>query len=192
MTENLQKEKMLLKRLQMSIEHLEGCVTRERRVQVSIENNDIVATLLYAKEQLKYIHLSHISCVDWIEHDAFELVYILWSPTEKINLIVKTHIDRENPIAPNIDFIWRQANTYERELREMFGIEFTGLEGEQDFILEDWKEIPPMRRDFDTAEFVKDAFFHRPGRENAQDVRATIAKRSGEEIPDFAKKYSRD
>jgi len=48
-----------------------------------------------------------------------------------------------------------------------------------------------MRRDFDTEAYANETFFHRPGREDAQDVRETITKRSGEEIPDFAKKYSR-
>ena len=48
-----------------------------------------------------------------------------------------------------------------------------------------------MRRDFDTAAYAKDAFFERPSREDALDVREEIIKRSREEIPDFAKKYSR-
>ena len=74
----------------------------------------------------------------------------------------------------------------------MYGITFNGLVGEEEFILEDWEGMPPMRRDFNTAEFVKDAFFERPGREDAQDVREAIIERSREEIPDFAKKYSRD
>jgi NADH-quinone oxidoreductase subunit C len=82
-------------------------------------------------------------------------------------------------------------NTYEREFKEMYGIEFEGLEAPDEFILEDWDGPPPMRRDFDTAAFAKDVYSERTGREDAKDVRETIAKRSDEEIPDFAKKYSR-
>jgi hypothetical protein len=48
-----------------------------------------------------------------------------------------------------------------------------------------------MKRNFDTLEFVNDTFFEREGREDAKDVREQIAEKSGEEIPDFAKKYSR-
>ena len=91
----------------------------------------------------------------------------------------------------NLDMIWRQANTYEREIKEMYGIEFPGLEAPKDFLLEDWTGMPPMRRDFDTASYAKDTFYNRPGREDARDVREEIARRSGEDIPDFAKKYSR-
>jgi NADH-quinone oxidoreductase subunit C len=148
--------------------------------------------LLYAKENSNYIHFAHMSCVDWIEDGEFEVVYILWNPQDKINLFVKTRVSRDNGSLPNIDFIWRQANTYEREIREMFGLQFEGLIGKEEFILEDWTDIPPMRRDFDTEKYVKEHYFHRAGREDAKDVRETVQERTDEELPDFAKKYSRD
>jgi len=161
------------------------------RLDFSVKKETIPSILFYLKDEMGFIHLSHISCVDWLEEGEFELVFILWSPNEKIKVFVKTRIDRENPVMDNLDMIWRQANTYERELREMYGIQFTGLEAPDDFILEDWQGPPPMRRDFDTEAYSDETYFHRPGREDAEDVRETITKRSGEEIPDFAKKYSR-
>ncbi|MBN2664735.1 MAG: NADH-quinone oxidoreductase subunit C [Bacteroidales bacterium] len=168
-----------------------GNVKREKRVELFATTNTIEDVLLYAKHQLSFIHFTQLSCVDWIEEKQFELVYIIWSPESKVTILIKVRVDRENPVAPNIDYIWRHANTFERELREMYGVQFEGLVGAQDFILEDWIEIPPMRRDFDTAEYAKKTFFDRPGRENARDVRETIRQNSGEEIPEFAKKYSR-
>ena len=102
---------------------------------------------------------------------------------------------KSNDIIPSVLLfakdIWRHANTYEREIREMFGIDFPGLVANKEFILEDWQDMPPMRRDFKTKEYVDDHYFERPGREDAQDVRETIADRSGEVIPEFAKKFSR-
>lgn len=172
-------------------ENVTGNVKRAKRVELFASTNNIEDVLMYAKNVLTFIHFTQLSCVDWIEENQFELVYIVWSPENKITLIIKVRVDRENPVAPNIDYLWRHANTFERELREMYGIQFEGLVGEHDLILEDWQEIPPMRRDFDTVEYSKKTFFDRPGRENAQDVRETISNRSGEEIPEFAKKYSR-
>jgi NADH-quinone oxidoreductase subunit C len=170
---------------------ISGQVKRSKRVVVQTDTKSIEAVLLFAKENLGYIHLVHFSCVDWLEENEFELMYAIWSPDDKITLMVKMRIDRNNPVAPNIDYIWRHANTFEREIREMYGIEFTGLVGEKEFALEDWQELPPMRRDFDTLEYAKKTYFDRPGREDAQDVRETISQRTGEEIPEFAKKYSR-
>ncbi len=161
------------------------------RLDLFVKKECLPSILTNFKDILGYIHLSHIACVDWLEEGEFELIYIVWSPVEKIKVFVRTRVDRANPVMPNIDMIWRQANTYEREFREMFGIQFTGLVGDEEFLLEDWEGLPPMRRDFDTAAYTNDTFFHRPGREDALDVREEIIKRSREEIPDFAKKYSR-
>lgn len=161
------------------------------KLDFSIRKEAIPSILLYLKEEMGFIHLSHIACVDWLEEGEFEVIFILWSPEEKVKIFVRTRVNRENPVMENIDMIWRQANTYEREMKEMYGIEFTGLVAPDEFILEDWEGIPPMRRDFDTGAYVEDTYFERPGREDARDVREDIAKRTGEDLPDFVKKYSR-
>ena len=189
---NLHNEEKLLNLLRKKFLLKESSIKRAKRVEVKVEPKEIIPVLLYAKENSGYIHFAHMSCVDWIEDGEFEVVYILWHPEEKINFFVKTRVPRDNGSLPNIDFIWRQANTYEREIREMFRIQFEGLVGRKEFILEDWEHLPPMRRDFDTAEFVKETYFHRPGREDAKDVREHVQERTDEELPDFAKKYSRD
>ncbi len=161
------------------------------RLDFHVNKETIPSILFYLKDEMGFIHLSHISCVDWLEEGELEVVFIVWSPKDKIKVFVKTRIDRNNPVLDNIDMIWRQANTYERELKEMFGVQFTGLVAPEEFILEDWQGPPPFRRDFDTAAYAEKTFWHRPGREDAKNVRETISNRDGEEIPDFAKKYER-
>ncbi|RLD43800.1 MAG: NADH-quinone oxidoreductase subunit C [Bacteroidetes bacterium] len=187
-----EKEQQVVDQLVNTFQNLSGKVKRERRIEVSVSKKLIPSVLSYVKDQLGFTHMSHMSCVDWLEDEHFELIYILWSPELKVQLLIKTLINRENPSIENVDMIWGQLNTYQREIREMFGIQFTGMIGKEEFILEDWDEMPPMRRDFDTAEFIKEAYFERPGRDGAKNVRDEIADRSGEEIPELAKKYSRD
>jgi len=188
---DLMKENQLLDAVITSFK-IEGKVIRDRRVEVHADKNTVSSILLFIKNQLGYIHLAHMTCVDWIDQGEYEMIYTIYSPVDKITLFVKTRIDRENPVMENIDTIWDQANTYEREMREMFGIEFPGLVGEHDFILEDWDQIPPMRKEFDTHKYAAETFFTRPGREDAKNVREEINKRSGAKVPDFAKKYSRE
>jgi NADH-quinone oxidoreductase subunit C len=188
---DLSKEQKLLDNVTNPFK-IKGRVIREHRVEVFCNKETVSSVLLKAKTQLGYIHLAHMTCVDWIDENQFELIYTIWSPVEKVQLFVRTRIDRENPVMENIDPIWDQANTYEREMREMFGIEFTGLVGEHDFVLEDWDEMPPMRKDFDTHQYAKQTYYNRPGREDAKDVRETLIKRNGTDVPDFAKKYSRE
>lgn len=187
----LEQEQALLSQVTSAFP-VKGKVMRNRRVEVWAESTTVSSILMYVKNQMGYQHLNHITCIDRIEDAKFQLVYTVFSHQTKMTLFVKTFIDRNAPVMDNIDHIWDQANTYERELREMYGIQFPGLVGAQEFILEDWDEMPPMRRDFKTEEYSEKTFSNLPGRENAQDVRETISTRSGEEIPDFAKKYSRD
>jgi NADH-quinone oxidoreductase subunit C len=182
----------LLDLLEKKFPLLDSKIIRPKRIEVKVDPKELIPVLLYAKENSGYTAFTHMSCVDWIEDGEFEAVYILWHPEYKINFFVKTRVPRINGSLPNIDFIWRQANTYEREIREMFGIQFEGLIGREEFILEDWEDIPPMRRDFDTEKYVYEHYFHREGREDAKDVREHIQERTDEELPDFAKKYSRD
>ena len=85
-----------------------------------------------------------------------------------VDLGVRVRIAREDAGMHSIHDIWPTAATYQRELREMFGIDFPGSPRiEEDFILEGWDEMPPYRRDFDTREFSDRFYGHRPGRETA-------------------------
>ena len=165
---------------------------RDNQIRVSVHKKQVAPVLLYLKNQLGFIHLDHVSCVDWIEENVFELIYIVYHPENRLTVLVKTKIDREHPEMENMGSFWPHMRTYQRELREMFGIEFPGFEAPREFILEGWEEIPPMRRDFDTRNYVQRTYTTRPGREDAWSVREYITRRTGEKLPDFAKKYSRD
>lgn len=165
-------------------------VQREKRVKVKLRLDLVPLFLAYARDYLNFKHLAHISCVDWIEENEFELVFMLWSYEASLMLMVKTRIDRDKPEFITLSHLWPQAETYEREIHEMYGINFKGNQRLGEFILEDWEGIPPMRRDFDTIRYSQENFYQRPGREDAQDVREIISKHSGEKVPDFAKEFS--
>jgi NADH-quinone oxidoreductase subunit C len=90
------------------------------RVDFIVKKETIPSILFYLKEKMGFIHLSHITCVDWLEENEFEVLFIVWSPEQKVKVFVRTRLDRDNPVMENVDMIWRQANTYERELREMY------------------------------------------------------------------------
>ncbi len=192
MNTSMHKENELLQNLETHFKGIKGKVQRQYRVLVEVEDKGSVpAILLHLKNNLGYHHLSHISFVDWIEDQQFEIVYILWNYDTQVQAIIKLRVKRLEEKILTIYHIWRQAHTYEREIHEMYGQVFEGNEDLKEFILEDWDNIPPMCRDFKTREYVKEAFCERPGREDAKDVRTTIAERSHEEIPELAKKYSR-
>ena len=65
----------------------------------------------------------------------------------------------------SIHKLWSHAWQYQRELHELFGIDFPDSPRvHESFVLEGWEEIPPMRRDFDTLEYSERTYYKRPGR----------------------------
>lgn len=186
----LEKENKLAEQIKKTFHSAKIEIKRERRIIVELRSDLIPPFLSYVMELLDFKHLSHMSCVDWIEDNEFELVFILWNYDTGIQIISKTRIPRDNAKFVSLRKFWNQAETYEREIHEMYGVDYEGNDRLGEFILEDWEGKPPMLRDFDTRKYSRETYYQRPGREDAQSVRETVSKHSGEEVPDFAKKYS--
>jgi len=186
----LDKENKLTEQITKTFHSAKVEIKREKRIVVQLRSDLIPPFLSYAKEYLEFKHLSHISCVDWIEDNELELVFILWNYDLQVQIIAKTRIQRENAQFVSLKKFWNQAETYEREIHEMYGVFFEGNDRLGEFILEDWEGKPPMLRDFNTRKYSKETYYNRPGREDAESVRETITKHSGEEVPDFAKDYT--
>ena len=148
------------------------------RLVVTAKKDAVLSVLSFLKEN-GYDHLSLISCVDWIAEKQFELVYILsgymhqnneYGDEEKTTIILKTRISRESPEFLTAIPIFKNAEPYERELHELFGIHFKGHPRLTPLFLERAYQIPPFRKDFDTRQYVKDVFdripFMEDGTEN--------------------------
>ena len=133
---------------------------------VTVTEGQLHPMLLHLRDQEGFGHLVLLTAVDWLEEEQFQLTYLLCDRQLQRDLGVRVLIPRELATMESIHDIWPTAATYQRELREMFGIDFPGSPGVNDeFILEGWTGIPPYRRDFDTLKFAEENFNQRPGRE---------------------------
>jgi NADH-quinone oxidoreductase subunit C len=134
---------------------------------ITVSKEEAISLITYLRDIKAYEHLVLITAADWIEDDHFQLTYLLNNPKEKVDLGVRVFISRENASMESAHHLWEQVATYQRELKEMFGIDFPGSPGvDKPFILEGWEDIPPYRRDFDTKQYSEDTYFPRPGRES--------------------------
>jgi NADH-quinone oxidoreductase subunit C len=121
------------------------------------------------RDRENYTHLNFMTCIDYIEDGIFTLVYMLHNYDEKHSLSIHVDISRDGEEMVSIHTLWAQAWTYQRELREMYGIRFPGSPRlDEDFCLEGWDQIPPMRREFDTKKFSQERFGHREGRSSEE------------------------
>jgi len=91
-------------------------------------------------------YLTSLSAVDW--PDRFEVVYHLYSISQKHYLTLKVKVNKENPFLPSVTSVWKAADWQEREVYDMFGIEFEGHPDLRRILLEtDWEGFP-LRKDY--------------------------------------------
>jgi NADH-quinone oxidoreductase subunit C len=139
---------------------VKGTVTikRPQRIDVKVDSADLLSAL-HSLKLFGFNQLTLATAVDWIDEQQFEVVYILYSNAQKVVGIVKARIPRGNPEIETIEDIYPNAHKYEVELTEMFGIKVRGNpDSGKPFLLENWQDIPPMRKDFDSIKYVTEHY----------------------------------
>jgi NADH-quinone oxidoreductase subunit C len=105
-----------------------------------------------------FSHLSLITGVDRIKDGVFEVFYTLFRWETGETLLVKSSVSRDKPVITSVMHLWPTARFYERDVHEFFGIVFDGNPDLKPLILENWKEMPPMRKDFDPQKYSNEHF----------------------------------
>lgn len=99
-------------------------------------------------ESLFFNYLFCLTCIDWKTH--LTMVYHLSSTKNRHNIVVRSKLDRNNPEIETVSPIWRTAEFHEREVYEMFGVNFLNHPDLRLLILPDgWEGKNPMRKDFE-------------------------------------------
>ena len=97
---------------------------------------------------LQFDYLFCLTCIDWKTH--LTMVYHLSSTKYRHNIVIKSKLDRDKPEIESVSLIWRTANFHEREVYEMFGVNFLNHPDLRLLILPDgWEGKNPMRKDFE-------------------------------------------
>ena len=80
------------------------------------------AQMLRNDDSLFFNFLFCLTCIDWKTH--LTMVYHLSSTKYRHNIVVKSKLDRTSPEIETVSHIWRTADFHEREVYEMFGVNF--------------------------------------------------------------------
>ena len=106
------------------------------------------ASRLRNDPSLTFDYLFCLTCIDWKTH--LTMVYHLDSTTYRHNLVVKVKLDRNKPEIESVSEIWRTAEFHEREVYELFGVNFLNHPDLRLLILPDgWEGRFPLRKDFE-------------------------------------------
>ncbi len=143
---NIEELKIQIARLLPSVTFEEG----GEWLNINIEPKD---WLLFAKlsrndKSLSFDYLFCLTCIDWKTH--LMMVYHLSSTKYRHNIVVKSKLDRNKPGIETVSKIWRTAEFHEREVYEMFGVNFMNHPDLRLLILPDgWEGKNPMLKDFE-------------------------------------------
>ncbi|HHE37175.1 MAG TPA: NADH-quinone oxidoreductase subunit C [Candidatus Cloacimonetes bacterium] len=140
---------------------------RKDLIFFTIKKDNLPTIITHLRDYENYTHFVFLTAIDYLEKEIFQLTYLLHNYQTHTDLGIRVEIDRKNPEMISIHHLWEQVGTYQRELKEMFGINFPGSPRiDESFILERWQEIPPLRRDFDSREYSEKTYFPRKGRKS--------------------------
>ena len=129
-----------------SVEEFRG----EAHVFVKMEQ--IIEALTLLRDQHSFELLSAQTAVDYWPQDAtrprFHLVYQLTSVKNNLSVQLRVPLNGNSPKVPTASGVYQTANWREREIFDMFGIEFDGHPDPRRILMpEDW-EGHPLRKDY--------------------------------------------
>ena len=119
-------------------------------LNVNIESKDwlALAQQLRNDDSVFFNYLFCLTCIDWKTH--LTMVYHLTSTKFRHIIVVKSKLDITKPEIETVSSIWRTAEFHEREVYEMFGVNFINHPDLRLLILPDgWEGKNPLRKDFE-------------------------------------------
>lgn len=117
-------------------------------VAVDAKDWHVFASALFADSHLQFDYLFCVTCIDWKTN--LTMVYHLSSTNFRHNIVVKCVLAYDKPEIETVSKIWKTAEFHEREVYEMFGVNFLHHPDLRLLILPDgWEGRNPMRKDFE-------------------------------------------
>ncbi|MGZ5286753.1 MAG: NADH-quinone oxidoreductase subunit C [Flavisolibacter sp.] len=123
-------------------------------MNVEIEATGWKNMAMQLRTSLAMDYLFCLTCIDWKTH--LTMVYHLSSTDHRQTIVIKAKLDRNLPEIETVSDIWRTAEFHEREVFELFGVQFLHHPDLRKLILTDDFEGFPLRKDFeDPVNMVK-------------------------------------
>ena len=129
---------------------LESRVESDRRLWATIDSAKLLDVCKYLRDKLNFDHYSGAGGLDWIARKEMEVVEIMASHgSHQVVAMLKVKTSRDSPSVPSLAGLFWNANWYEREAWEMFGINFEGHPELYPLLLgEDLVGVWPWRKDY--------------------------------------------
>ena len=102
----------------------DALVESDIRILAKVKPESVKDICLYLKEKLSFGHLCCELGVDHPERNEIEVVYVIGSYEHPVVLTLKAILPRDNPEIESVVPVYWNANWYERETYELFGVKY--------------------------------------------------------------------
>jgi NADH-quinone oxidoreductase subunit C len=106
----------------------------------------------FLKEKCGFDMLAELTAVDYLRYpearDRFGVVYCLLNTETGVRLFVKTHLNEPELTLPSVYPLWKGADWLEREVYDMYGIEFEGHPDLRRILMPEEFTAYPLRKDY--------------------------------------------
>jgi NADH-quinone oxidoreductase subunit C len=143
---------------------------------VAREHAPEVLRALRDRPDLRFAVLAELTAADfWPREPRFELVYMLVSIEHRRRVRMKVRLNAESARIATVSGLWAAANWLEREVWDLFGIEFEGHPDPRRLLMpEDWEGYP-LRKDYPVQISMKPQI-SQPTQVSEEEFRANIAR----------------
>ncbi len=146
----MEKKKVLEKLKQKFPEKIKEISVQFGDENVLIESGFLLGIVQFLKnEPYAYNMLLDLTCVDYKgQQQRFEMVYHLYSLNNKQRLRIKTRLSEKDLSIDSLTSLWENANWLEREVYDMFGVQFRGHPDLRRIFMYEGFEGYPLRKDY--------------------------------------------
>ena len=123
---------------------------KHNQIYINIEDNYLIEVILFLKTNsiTKFRQLIDITTVDYPERERrFKMIYLLLSHETNSRIIIDYNI-KEGEVIPSLTSIYPSANWMEREVFDMYGIEFKDHPDLRRILTDYDFKGHPLRKDF--------------------------------------------
>jgi NADH-quinone oxidoreductase subunit C len=158
--------------------HLESVPSRDLQTTLYVQRDDVPAVMRAMRDrpELGFAVLAELTAVDfWPREPRFEVIYILISLEHRFRVRLKVRLAGESALVATVSDVWPAANWLEREVWDLFGIEFDGHPDPRRLLMpEDWEGFP-LRKDYPVQIRMK-PHVSEPMQVTSEEFRANLEK----------------
>jgi NADH-quinone oxidoreductase subunit C len=119
-------------------------------VHVFVKPEQIVEALTLLRDKYEFELLSALTATDYFPQISprFHVIYQLSSLAKNLSVQLRVPVNGDQPRVPTATRVYEVANWRERELLDMFGIEFEGHPDPRRILMPEGTDGFPLRKDF--------------------------------------------